>query len=162
MSRGAYARPVFAFVLAAALALPANGVLVPGTSLGGVALGASQAEVRAAWGSRFGRCLSCSLPTWYFTYRPFTRPGAAIRFRNGRVDAVYTIWRPRGWRTRQGLRLGERSHRITAIYGPLARRACGSYDALTQPGTTADTHFFVVADRVWGFGLSRPGARLCP
>ena len=148
--------------LAAALALPANGVLVPAKSLGGIQLGATQAEVRAAWGDRFGRCRSCSLPTWYFTYRPFTRSGAAVAFRRGRVVAVYTLWRPRGWRSREGLRLGEPSHRVTAVYGPLRRHECRSYSALNLRGGRAVTRFFVAAESVWGFALSRPGVLACP
>ena len=152
---------MFAVVVAAVLALPQQGVLVPGKNLGGIRLGPTQTQVRPAWGSRFGRCLSCGLPTWYFTYRAFTQRGAAVAFRNGRVVAVYTLWSPRGWRTRQGLRLGEASHRITAIYGPLRRHECGAYYALTLPAEGAVTQFFVAAERVWGFGLSRPGVRVC-
>jgi hypothetical protein len=152
---------VIALAVAAALALPPAGVLVPGRSLGGIELGTTQAEVRAAWGARFGRCRSCPLPTWYFTYRPFTQPGAAVEFRNGRVVSVYTVWRPRRWRTRNGLRLGDPAARITALFGPLRRHTCGEHYALTLRGRNAVTVFTVVDDRLWAFALSRPGRPVC-
>ena len=160
-SPGPYPPAVAALVLAAALALPQPGVLVPGRSLGGIELGATQADVRATWGSRFGRCRSCALPTWYFTYRSFTQQGAAVEFRNGRVVSVYTVWQPRGWRTREGLRLGDRAARITAIYGALRRRECGDYYVLTMRARNVVTAFAVVDDRLWAFSLSRPARPVC-
>ena len=97
---------VGAIVLASALALPARlpvqGVVVPGTSLGGVHLGATRAAVRAAWGTTYGRCRGCRDETWYFTYRKFTAQGAGVSFRSGRVVALFTLWAPPGWRTSRG------------------------------------------------------------
>jgi len=48
---------VAALVLAApaAAAPPRKGVFAPGRSLGGLRLGMTPAQVRAAWGSSFGR-----------------------------------------------------------------------------------------------------------
>ncbi len=150
-----------ALVVAAALALPQHGVLAPGRTLGGLEVGATQAEVRAAWGTRFGRCRGCALPTWYFTYRAFTQPGAAVEFRNGRAVSVYTVWRPPGWRTREGLRIGDDAARITATYGPLRRHECGDYYVLTMRGPNVVTGFAVVDERLWAFSLSRPGRPVC-
>jgi hypothetical protein len=148
-------------LLAAAFALPQAGVVEPGTALGGLRLGATQSAVRAAWGGRFGRCRSCRLPTWYFTYRRYAPAGAGVEFRRGRVAALFTLWAPRGWHTREGLRVGDPSSRIGELYGPLGRRDCRGYYAFVLPQRRAVTAVYVVEEKVWGFGLSRPSARVC-
>lgn len=145
----------------AAQAAPSRGVLVPGRSLGGLELGATKAEVRTAWGSRFGRCRSCARETWYFNFRRFDPKGLGVEFRRGRVAAVFTLWQPDGWRTRAGLRLGEHVARVTELYGALARQECGSYYALTRPSRRALTAFYVSGDRVWGFGLLDRRSAVC-
>src|SRR5438128_8901232 len=96
-------------LLAAAVvaALPVHGVLVPGSSLGGVRLGDTQAQVRARLGTYYGVCESCRAPTWYFTYKAFTQAGLGVEFTRGRVSSVYTLWRPPGWRASTGQRLGD-------------------------------------------------------
>lgn len=124
-------------------------------------LGTARAAVRSAWGNDFGRCRGCRFPTWYFTYRPYAPQGAGIELRRGRVAAVFTLWSPPGWRTRQGLRIGDPSSRIGELYGPLARRECPGYYALILTGRRALTAFYVVGEKVWGFGLSRPSVPVC-
>jgi hypothetical protein len=144
-----------------AQAAPSRGELVPGRSLGGLELGATKAEVQAAWGTRFGRCRSCARETWYFNFRRFDPKGLGVEFRGGRVSALLTLWRPPGWRTREGLRLGDHVARVTEVYGALARQACGSYDALTLPARGAVTAFYVSGDRLWAFGLLEPRSAVC-
>ena len=110
-------------LVAVALGLPAKGVVVPGASLAGVQLGATQAQVRAAWGRRYGRCRDCAQPTWYYTYRDFQPQGAGVTFRNGRATALFTIWSPPGWHTNRGLTVGQSEAQVTALYGvPTAYR----------------------------------------
>jgi hypothetical protein len=144
-----------------ALGLPQQGVLVPGTSFGGLRLGATADGVRAAWGPHFGRCRSCARPTWYFTYRRFEPEGAGVVFRGGRVTAFFTTWSPAGWRTNRGLTIGDPAIRVTALYGALPRVECGSYSALVLRRGGTDTQFYLYQDKVWGFGLSRAGAPPC-
>jgi hypothetical protein len=55
----------------AGAAPPRAGVAVPGKTLGGLALGMTPAQVRAAWGPRHGACRGCRAPTWYFNYARF-------------------------------------------------------------------------------------------
>jgi len=148
-------------LLAAAVALPQNGVVDPGRSLGGLRLGATAAGVRAAWGGDFGHCRGCGRTTWYFTYRRYAAQGAGVELRGGRVAALFTLWSPAGWHTRQGLRIGDPSSRIGALYGPVARRTCRSYYALVLRQGAAVTAFYVVDEKVWGFGLSRPEVPVC-
>src|SRR5919199_2552529 len=104
-----------------ALLLPQPGVLVPGKSLGGVRLGATPAQVEHTWGRFHGTCRGCDRPTWYFTYARFDRHGAAVEFRHGRADAVWTLWQPAGWRTSRGLALGSAASQIAAFYGALPK-----------------------------------------
>jgi hypothetical protein len=159
-----------AALAAAAALLPAStaagraagpGVLEPGRSLAGLHLGATPAQVRAAWGGRFGRCRSCTRPTWYFNERPFRPQGAGVEFRQGRAAALFTVWAPPGWRTDRGLALGEPVVRVTEVYGALARVECGRYYALTLRTGQAVTAFYVVGEELWGFGLSRPDVPVC-
>lgn len=151
-------------VLAAApagAAPPRQGVLVPGERLGGIALGMSGAQVRAAWGSRFGVCRSCPRPTWYFNQRPFEPEGAGVELRGGRVAAVFTVWAPEGWRTSRGVRIGDSAARVTTVYGALPEVHCGAYSARTLRRGTTVTAFYVLDEEVWGFGLLRAGVSVC-
>jgi hypothetical protein len=152
---------------AAALAAPATaapprqGMLVPGVSLGGLRLGATTAEVRAAWGRTYGVCRTCARTTWYFNYRPFEPQGAAVELRRSRVAALFTLWQPAAWRTREGLRLGDAQSRLRAVYGPLPRVRCAGYEALLMRRRGASTVFYVEDGEVWGFGLLAAGVPAC-
>jgi hypothetical protein len=128
-------------------ALPAQGVFVPGKSLGGVRLGDGRSEVLDVWGRRHGVCRDCPLVTWYFNLKPFEPQGAAVTFSHGRVVRAYTVWRPRGWHTDKGLELGATSGTLAKAYAGLAFRSCNRYGAFHR-------------GRLWGFGLTRP--RLSP
>jgi hypothetical protein len=118
-------------------------------------------EVRATWGGRYGVCRNCARTTWYFNREPFRPEGAGVELRRGRVAAVFTLWKPAGWRTREGLRLGDTPARVSEVYGALTRIECGGYSALTMPGRRAVSVFYVDDDEVWGFGLTRPGVPVC-
>ncbi len=151
--------PVVALV--AALALPAAGVLVPGKSLGGVRLGATEAQVRAAWGPRVGVCRGCPERTLYFTYKRFAPQGAGATFRKGRAVALFTLWWPPGWRTKDGVHLGASVGEVADRYGILPRTDCDGYYALTLPRRRSVTAFYFVGTRLWAFGLLRPGVSIC-
>jgi hypothetical protein len=138
----------------AAAAPPRTGVLVPGRSLGGLTLGSTRAVVRSAWGNRFGVCRDCSATTWYFNLRRFEPQGVGVSFRRGRAVALFTVWSPPDWRTDRGLRIGDPAARIVGLYGPLLRRNCGTYSAMTLRRGRTTTSFYSVDEQVWGFGLS--------
>lgn len=150
-----------AVTASAAAAPPGAGLVVPGKSLGGLSLGATQAQVRATWGSRFGVCRDCPARTWYFNLRKFEPQGAGVTFRRGRVVALFTVWSPPGWRTDRGLRIGDPAARIAGLYGPLLRVNCGTYAVMTLPRGRTMTSFYVVDEQVWGFGLSRSSEPAC-
>jgi len=145
----------------AAYAPPRAGVFVPGGSLGGVRLGMTQDEVLAAWGDRHGVCKDCESPTWYFNYKPFVPQGTGVTFEKGRVAQAFTVWRPTGWQTPDGLALAADASDVARIYGSLDKRQCARYEALLLPGKKVTSVFYVFRDKVWGFGLMRPDASPC-
>ena len=147
-------------VSTASAAPPRAGVLVPGTSLGGVSLGARGVEARAAWGARYGVCRGCRKPTWYFNFAAFEPQGAGVTFERGRVVAIFTLWAPPGWRTTRGLRIGDEASRAATLHRGL-RINCGTYYALTQDSPRSVTTIYVHDEKVWGFGLSRPREPVC-
>ena len=153
---------MFAAALTAlALALPQHAVVVPGKSFAGLRLGATRAQVQAAWGPRFGRCRDCARPTWYFTYKHFEPQGAGVSFRNGAAESFFTIWSPPGWHTNRGLAVGDPDARITRLYGVLPLTECGAYSALVLRRGRVATQIYVYQEKVWGFGLSSAGAPPC-
>ena len=148
-------------VLAAALALPLHGTLVPAKSLGGLRLGDSPARVVATWGRKFGVCSGCARPTWYYNYTAYEPQGAGVAFAGRHVVQLFTLWSPTGWRTPQGLRTGDLAGRIAALYGRLSLVSCSGYDAYELIRARSVTSFYVVDGKVWGFGLSRPAVSQC-
>jgi len=151
---------VSVLALAVTLLLPQHGVLVPGRSLGGVRLGMAHAQVQRLWGTEFGRCRGCARQTWYFNYEKFHPQGAAVRFRHGRVDAVWTLGKPAGWHVGK-LELGAPSAAIAGRWGALVNVPCGSYEARILTHNRVTTVFYVYADQLWAFGLNRPGGSPC-
>jgi hypothetical protein len=148
-------------LVAVALGLPQKGLVVPGHSFGGMQLGATRAQVLKSWGSHFGRCRGCSLPTWYFTYKEFQPQGAGVAFQAGSASSYFTIWSPPGWHTNLGLKIGDPEIKISTIYGILPRVECGTYTAFVLRRGRVDTQFYSYKQEVWGFGISRAGAQPC-
>ena len=78
----------------------------------------------------------------------------------GRVDAVWTLWKPPGWHLRE-LRArssGELAHRR---WGALVTVPCGYYEARIASRRGATTVLYVYGGQLWGFGLSRQNAQVC-
>ena len=150
-----------ALAVPASAAPPRTGLFVPGESLGGVRLGMTEHDVLARWGSQHGVCKECEESTWYFNYKPFQPQGTGVEFDRGRVVRAFTVWRPSGWRTPDGLFLAADASDIARIYGSLDKRECVHYEALLLPGKKVTSVFYVFRDRVWGFGLTRSDASPC-
>jgi len=156
-------RTVLALVAAVAAtgSLPHDGALVPGHSLGGVRLGETAADVRTQLGSFYGACDGCAKSTWYFTYHQFTHAGLAVELVAGRVSAVYTVWRPHGWRTRAGLQLGAVEGQVTKLAAPVTPLQCPGYTALVHDADGVRTVYYIVDGHLWGFGLMHTSASPC-
>ncbi|MDQ2983853.1 MAG: hypothetical protein M3R70_08035 [Actinomycetota bacterium] len=145
----------------AGAAPPRSGVLRPGASLGGLRLATTPAQVRRAWGRSYGVCRSCRDRTWYFNYSAFKPQGAGVVFRGRRVAAIFTLWRPSGWRSADGLRFGDPVAQVTARYPRAARTTCDGYFAYTIGVHNSRTDFYVLSGKLWGFGLRRPSVPPC-
>jgi hypothetical protein len=152
---------VAALASPAVAAAPVQGVFVPGETLGGIRLGMTMAEVRARWGSRYGVCRNCSRLTWYFNLKPFQPQGAGVEFRDGRVARAFTVWRPLGWRTSDGLALGVRSEELPQAMRSLPARSCDGYTARVTRDRRAVSVFYVFRGRLWGFALMRRALSPC-
>jgi hypothetical protein len=152
---------VLAAVLSLVLALPQAGVFVPGKSLAGVRLGATEAQVRAAWGPHVGLCRGCQRRTLYFTYGKFNQVGTGAEFQRGRAVALYTLWVPTGWRTDRGVRLGDTQLVVNGTYGTLPRFECGHYSVLVQRRGKVVSAFYFKGDLLWAFALQRSSERAC-
>lgn len=150
-----------AALVALVLALPQAGVFVPGESLGGLRLGATEAQARAAWGPNVGVCRGCPQRTLYFTYGRFNQVGTGAEIRRGRVVALFTLWVPTGWRTNRGVSLGDSPVSVNGVYGTLARVDCGHYFALVQRRGDVLSAFYFKNDVLWAFGLMRRSVRVC-
>jgi hypothetical protein len=163
MRRSLLTSAVAALVLAApgAAELPKAGVLVPGRSLGGVRLGESPRAVRAGLGTFYGNCRDCAQQTWYFTYKPFERPGLGVEFTRGRVSAVYTLWHPAGWHAQHKLGFGTLPLVVHKLVGRTTTVVCPGYDVLVRDSRHARDAYFLYGGRLWGFGLFRRGATPC-
>jgi len=146
-----------------ATALPPRGILHPGKSLAGVKLGDTMARVKQLWGSDYKVCQGkqCPYPTWYYIYPKGEPLGASVRFRNGRVVTIFTLGSPIGWRTAEGLIIGEQVDRITQLYGKLTWNVCIGYGAMTMRTNAAVTSIYTTGQAVYGFALSRPNEPVC-
>ena len=79
-------------------------------------------------------------------------------FDKGRVAQAFTVWRPNGWKTPTPLPrrcLRRRAHlRLLDKRECVATRRCFSLAKVTSV-------FYVFQDKVWGFGLMKPGDSPC-
>ena len=155
------ATAILALSAPAAAAPPSAGVLVPSESLGGLRLGATNAQVERAWGRAYGICTNCPRETWYFNSFAFEPDGVGVEFRKGRASAVFTLHSPPGWRTRQGLELGAGVAEVRGTYGALTRFDCRGYYALVLERARSRTAFYILRERLWAFGLSRTNVPVC-
>jgi hypothetical protein len=151
---------VAALASPAVAAAPVQGVFVPGESLGGIRLGMTGADVRARWGFRYGVCRNCARTTWYFNLKPFQPQGGGVEFRGGRVARVFTVWRPLGWRTTDGIALGVRSDELPFVRST-EPRSCDGYSAYAVRDGRATSIFYLFRGRLWGFALMRRGLSPC-
>ena len=159
---------VLALALAAAAAAPAEaapptgGTLTPGSSLGGLRLGATTAQVERRWGRAYGICTRCPRETWYFNYYAFQPAAIGVEFSAGRVVALYTLYSPPGWRTSSGLVLGGRIADVRSRYPAVTRANCrGGYFALVLRRGGSHTVFYGLGDRLWAFALQGRDQPVC-
>jgi hypothetical protein len=142
--------------------LPLHGVLTPGVSLAGIHVGDSIAKVKSVWGSGYKICPDCKGTYWYYIYGHGEPLGAAVKFsKTGRVVAVFTLGSPTGWRTAEGLRMGEQIDQVTRIYGQVGWHACIGYGAMSMRNGNTVTSIYTTGEAVYGFAITAPAESIC-
>jgi hypothetical protein len=148
----------------AAQALPTKGVLTPGKSLGGLKIGMTMDQVKSLWGSQYKLCpkSDCKGQTvWYYIYARGEPLGAAVRFRNQKVSAVFTLGSPMGWHTTEGLGVGEQIEKANSLYGQLAWHVCIGYGAMSMRTGNTVTSIYTTGVVVYGFAITSPTEAVC-
>jgi hypothetical protein len=146
---------------AARSGFPTHGVLTPGVSLAGVRIGDTVAKVKRIWGSNYKVCPECKSPTWYYIYPKAEPLGAAVKFKDGRVVAAFTLGSPTGWRTAEGLLMGEQIDRVAALYGALGWHVCIGYGAMSMRKGNTVTSIYTTGEAVYGFAITAPAEPVC-
>jgi hypothetical protein len=139
---------------------PIKGKVVPGKSIGAVSLGLTEAEVRARWGRNFTLCKSCTQLTWLYTYRGGEPLGAAVKFVNNKVVAVFTLGSPAGWGL-TGIEMGDPVSNVYNLFGNTGTAQCIGYDALYVRIGTSTTAFYSAAGVIYGYALTAPTQSVC-
>jgi hypothetical protein len=147
-------------------ALPARGILHPGVSLAGLKLGDTKERVLRLWGKNYRVCPKstrlCGELTWYYIYPKGEPLGAAVRFKNGKVATIFTLGSPTGWRTAQGLLLGQQVDRARLLYGTSMRHTtCIGYGAMSMRTKGTVTSIYTTGEAVYGFALALPSEPVC-
>ena len=152
--------------------LPKRGVLIVGSSLGGIKLGQTQAAVRSIWGGKYVVCpvIACKDPTWLYIYPPgplFGDPvggavGTGVRFQKNKVVAVFTLGALLGWKTGEGIKVADPTSRVYEVYGEPAYTQCIGFSAMSMHQSKVVSSIYLTAGVVYGFGLSVPGINVCP
>ena len=134
-----------------------RGVLTPGVSLAGVRIGDTVAKVKRRWGSNYKVCPDCKDATWFYFYSHGEPLGAAVRFnKTEHVVAVFTLGAPTGWRTAEGLLVGEQIDKVSRLYGTLGWQRCIGYGAMTMRNGDIVTSIYTTGQAVYGFALTTP------
>ena len=132
-----------------------------GETLGGLAIGMSASDVRARWGDGYGVCRSCANETWYFNYEAFRPEGAGVELVDGRVVALFTLWKPAGWSSAGGLMLGTPREEIPSAYLELTQIDCSGYVALVHERADTKTVLYLHDDELWAYALAARDGRVC-
>jgi hypothetical protein len=149
----------------AAQALPSRGILTPGVSLGGVHIGDTMDQVVARWGHNYKLCPKNQCHgkdvVWFYIYGRGEPLGAAVRFSNEKVRAVFTLGSPPGWHTAEGLLIGEQVDKAKTLYGQLGWSICIGYGAMSMRNSKTVTSIYTTGEAVYGFALTAPGTPIC-
>jgi len=142
--------------------LPAHGVLAPGISLAGVHIGDTTAKVKSVWGKNYKLCPDCKGTYWYYIYKTGEPLGAAVKFdKAGKVVAAFTLGSPTGWRTKEGLGMGEQIDKVTRLYGQVGWHVCLGYGAMSMRNGTTVTSIYTTGEAVYGFAITAPSEPIC-
>ena len=141
---------------------PTRGKVVPGKNIGGISLGMTEAQVKAHWGGNYviGPKVGTGYTTWLYEYRGAEPLGAAVKFQNNRVVAVFTLGSPAGWGL-QGAMMGDPISNVYNLYGSTGQANCIGYSALTVRIGTATTSFYSASGVIYGYALTSASQPAC-
>jgi hypothetical protein len=156
-------------------AVPRTGLFVVGKSLAGVSLGHTPEQVRKRLGSNFVVCpqdvCKDKKQTWLYylpadpsrlRLDPVASPvGMAVRFKNNKAYAVFTLGAVLGWKSSQGIKIADPTSRIYEFYGNTATTDCIGYQALSLRTGSNVSSFYLTGGVVYGFALTAPGVPVC-
>ena len=146
--------------------LPTRGVLKPGVSLAGVKIGDTMTRVKTVLGANFTLCTVatsklCTEPVWLFEYNRGEPLGVATKFHNGKVSAVFTLGVIEGWKTAEGLKMGDPVSNIYSFYNTPIYTKCIGFEALSMKKGTVTTSIYTASGVVYGFALTAPKEAIC-
>jgi hypothetical protein len=141
--------------------LPSQGLVVPGVSFAGVRIGDTMQQVQTLWGSGYQTCKYCADPTWLYEYRGAEPLGAAVRFERGKVVAAFSLGSPGGWRTKDGLYMGDPISNVYQHYTNTGTTRCIGFDAITARTGHVITAFYSAGGVIYGFALVSPSMTVC-
>ncbi len=144
-------------------ALPSRGILVFADNLAGVKLGHPDTKVKALWGSPTRVCTTypCTDPTWIYIYPKGQPVGAAVRFKNKKVIAVFTLGAVPGWKSSEGITIADPVSRVYDLYPNPKYTKCIGFEALSIPRPGVTTSFYLTSGVIYGFALTVPGLNVC-
>jgi hypothetical protein len=141
---------------------PSHGVVVPGTSIGGITIGLTQAMVQTKWGKNYTLYdqSKATTPVWLYVY-PGPEPlGAAVKFKNNKVVSVFTLGSPVGWGLK-GVKMGDPTSNVYNLFGSLNTSNCIGYDALWVRIGGSITSFYSANGVIYGYALTAPTESVC-
>jgi hypothetical protein len=157
--------------------IPQHGIFVVGKTLAGVGLNYTQTQVKMRWGSGFTLCTAAPLctvasPVWLYTYETGEPLGVAVRFRNGKTDAVFTLGAVGvnslssggggGWKTAEGLHITDPISNIYSFYAAATIDTnCSFYSAISMRQGNVTSSFYTSSGTVYGFALTAAGVPIC-
>lgn len=146
--------------------LPTHGIFVAGVSLAGVHLGYSQTQVTNTLGKGYIVCdpkmmALCKEPVWLFEYTHGEPLGVAVKFHNLKVSAIFTLGVIAGWKTKEGLKMGDPVSSIYNFYQTPLYTKCLGFEAFSARSGTVTTSIYTAGGIVYGFALTAKGESVC-
>jgi hypothetical protein len=152
--------------------LPTIGVFVPGVSLAGVKLGMSQVQVAQVLGKNPVLCTVkitdlCKEPVYLYEYTHGEPLGVAVKFHAPKpkatpvVSAVFMLGTIAGWKTKDGLKIGDPVSNIYNFYSTPITTNCIGFSAFSAKSGKVVTSFYTADGIVSGFALSQPPEGIC-
>ena len=152
--------------------LPTVGVFIPGTSLAGVKLGMTQKQVARILGNNPVLCTVkisdlCKEPVYLYEYTHGEPLGVAVKFHTFKVggtptvSAVFMLGTIAGWKTKEGLKIGDPVSNIYNFYSAPIATNCIGFAALSAKEGKVITSFYTADGIVAGFALTQPPEGIC-